>query len=269
MTEEVDSLLEEYREIAREAQTLTFLPRDIELQKQAVEDLNEFINKLNSCQIVAIENGEEENANLILAMRCCCKAVRSELKMWIGTKNGSWVDAWDHLIDAQEFLKSAQAAHEFTRTGDIDRLRSKYDWIEKFVFPPQMYLSPGLVVDKYLCSICGGDYQNCEHLAGLPYWGQICSRIIEDAKTREVSVVDQPEDKKCRITHFSTDDGKVRDRMTWTKFTPDDDSRLSSLTEGGNQFTGIVMRPSGVYSEEEIQQLRDTRSSLRKDGLNR
>lgn len=255
MTEDIAPLLDEYREVASNAQTLTFLPRDEELQLSVVEDIDEIIKKLNARQQTAISERDEETANLILAMRCGCKAVRAELNMWLALKNEEWVDAWNDLIDAQDFLQSAQAAHNFARTTDIQNLRAKYDWIETFVFPPQIYLSPGLLVHQFLCSICGEDYRECNHIAGLPYWGQICSRIIHDATAREVSVVDEPEDKKCRITHFSTDDGLVRDKMTWRKFTPDEDSRLASLTDGGHRFTGIVLRPTGVYSEEELNAL--------------
>jgi len=258
MTEDGIPLLTEYRDLARDAQTLTFLPRDTDLQLEAVENLTEFIQTVNGRQQEAIEQRDEDTANLLLAMRCGCKAVRAELNMWLALKNQDWGTAWSKLVDAQDFIQSAQVAHTFTRTKDIQNLREKYDWIETFVFPPQTYLSPGLVVDQFLCSICGDDYQDCEHIAGLPYWGQICSRIIEEATVREVSVVDEPEDKNCRITHFSTDDGMVRSKMTWEKIAPDNDSQLASLTEGGNRFTGIVLQPNGVYSQEDIDAFQQT-----------
>jgi len=258
MTENGVPLLTEYRDLARDAQTLTFLPRDTELQLEAVENLTEFIQTVNGHQQEAIEQRDEDTANLLLAMRCGCKAVRAELNMWLALKNQDWGTAWSELVDAQDFIQSAQVAHTFTRTKDIQNLREKYNWIETFVFPPQTYLSPGLVVDQFLCSICGDDYQDCEHIAGLPYWGQICSRIIEEATVREVSVVDEPEDKNCRITHFSTDDGMVRSKMTWEKITPDNDSQLASLTEDGNRFTGIVLQPNGVYSQEDIDAFQQT-----------
>lgn len=248
-------LVKEYREVAHNAQTLTFLPRDASSQREAIEGLNEFITRLNARQQEAIEDHNEEAANLHLAMRCGCKAVRAELNMWLALKNEEWGDAWSELIDAQDFLKSAQAAHAFARTPDIENLRGKYDRIEKFAFPPQSYLSPGLLVEKYLCSICGEDYGDCEHIAGLPYWGQLCSRIIHDATAREVSVVDEPEDKNCRITHFTTDDGLVRNKMTWEEFEPDDDSKLANLTDNGKGFIGIVLQPTGTYNEAEINAL--------------
>lgn len=255
MTAEDIPLLEEYQDIASNAQTLTFLPRNADLQKEAVNELNEFIETVTTRQQEAIKQRDEDTANLLLAMRCGCKAVRAELNMWLSLKNQDWGTAWSKLVDAQDFLKSAQASHSFARTEDIRNLRKKYDWIETFVFPPQTYMSPGLVVDQFLCSICGKDYQGCEHKAGLPYWGQICSRIIDESTVREVSVVDEPEDKNCRITHFSTDDGMVRNKMTWEKFAPEEESHLASLTGGGYRFTGIVLQPTGVYSEEDINAL--------------
>lgn len=247
MNKKIEEVLSEFPEIIKEAQQLTFLPRDQQLQEESIAELSDYIDQLNSVQRIAINDRDEDTANRILAIRCSCRAVHSELRMWLSLKEENWAEAWDHLVDAQDFLRSAQASHELMRTPNIKNMQSKYEWIEKFVFPPQIYMSPGFVVTRFTCSICGNDYSECEHIDGLPYWGQICSRIIEDTNVREVSVVNEPEDKKCRIIQFSTDDGYIRNKMTWEKKEPDEVPNFPDFEPGEHIFTGIVMKPDGVY----------------------
>lgn len=247
MNEKIEEVLSRFEEIIGDAQALTYLTRKKELQEESVTELTDYIDELNSAQKMAIKDRDEDTANRILAIRCSCRAIRSELRVWLSLKEENWAEAWDHLVDAQDFLQSAQAAHEIMRKPSIQNMQGKYEWIEKFVFPPQAYMSPGLIVTKFTCSICGNDFSECEHRDGLPYWGQICSRIIEDTNVREVSVVDEPEDKKCRIIQFSTDDGYIRNKMTWEKKEPEEVPNFPDFEPGEHIFTGIVMKPDGVY----------------------
>ena len=65
------------------------------------------------------------------------------------------------------------------------------------------------------CSICGHEYEDCEHLKGKPYMGKFCSVIVREvAELDHVAVVDHPADKRCRVMKFTVEEG-VRDRMTW------------------------------------------------------
>jgi hypothetical protein len=44
--------------------------------------------------------------------------------------------------------------------------------------------------------------------------GQLCGRIVEEADMKEVSVVEEPADKRCRALSIS-DGEMMRDVMTW------------------------------------------------------
>ena len=90
----------------------------------------------------------------------------------------------------------------------------RLDAIEKLVFPPQIFLSTGMIVRSEICSICEKDYADCEHLVGMPYWGRFCFRRLKDIRPDHVAIVEEPANKLCRLTHFSAEGG-MRNRMTW------------------------------------------------------
>jgi len=65
------------------------------------------------------------------------------------------------------------------------------------------------------CGICGSDYEDCGHVSGRAYMGRLCCRIVRQfASLDHVAIVEEPADKRCRVTHFSEGD-KRRNKMTW------------------------------------------------------
>jgi hypothetical protein len=142
------------------------------------------------------------------------RALRSELQMWIRLKNEEWESAWDSLIDAQEWASSAKSADQISRFCGVDEYKEKLSNHEKFLFPPHQYVSPGMVVNSYECSICGEEYDSCPHLEGVAYNGVFCNRVLRDIEFTEVSLVDEPHDKRARVRGHYVDDG-FRNQMTW------------------------------------------------------
>ncbi len=92
--------------------------------------------------------------------------------------------------------------------------------LEQLLFPPQVFMSTGMVVERAQCSVCGSEYGECGHVKGRAYMGVMCHEIVCDAKLREVSVVRDPGSKHCRVERFS-DNGGWRDIMTWLPVPPD------------------------------------------------
>lgn len=98
----------------------------------------------------------------------------------------------------------------------------KLEAIEELVFPPQVFISSGMIVGKQECSICGAEYGDCNHLVGKPYMGRFCYIIAKDLSLDHVSIVEHPADKRCRVQHFDVEGG-TRNRMTW-KIEPKEDA---------------------------------------------
>lgn len=86
-------------------------------------------------------------------------------------------------------------------------------------------------------------------------WGFFCQRVVDGvAGTREVSIVDNPEDKTARVTEHIIDDGIIRDQLTWKKTEMDeeetekyDDRSDNHLMTRGISMTADDSEPD--YSE--------------------
>lgn len=213
----VDDLLAEYDAVAKEIQSMTFLARASELQESTLGIADEFLQKLAAHKAASISDGDETAANQALAMELAIRAVRAELSMWLRLKRDDPEGAWDDLVTAQYTRNAASSVHRQigVETIQLDNLSEKLLLVEHWLFPPQMFTSIGGTVDRRECSICGHDYEACDHIRGRAYMGELCYTIIREfTRLEEVSIVNEPADKRCRITHFS-DRGQMRNKMTW------------------------------------------------------
>jgi hypothetical protein len=100
-------------------------------------------------------------------------------------------------------------------------------------------MSTGLIIEHTDCSICGEIYDECDHVAGRAYMGRICSQVVRGIReVTEVSIVEHPADKRCRVFNF-TDNGIKRDLMTW-RIMPSDPPKED--TEVGLKIAGYAAR---------------------------
>ena len=142
----------------------------------------------------------------------CWTFLRSEIRMWLLLKDEKPDEAWEELINAQTAAVAAARAHN--AFSHLERRAEYLETIEATVFPPQVFVSAGVIVRYQECSICGNEYGECAHVAGRPYLGRFCSIIARDIAADHTAIVKSPADKGCRITHFDNGDGN-RNRMTW------------------------------------------------------
>lgn len=218
MSELSKELFAEFESVANDAQALAFLPRDTTLQQEAVTKVQAFLGVLAKNKELAVSRQDDQSANTILSMELALLCVRSHIEMWVAAKEGAGEEAWDHLVSAQQFCDAAirvrrQLGKNYDLTG-LENVRAALEAIETTVFPPQMFMSPGGTIDARECSICGGNYDDCDHIKGYAYLGKQCHTIIRDFHMREVSFVTNPANKRARVVQFE-DGGKIRNKMTW------------------------------------------------------
>jgi len=216
----------EFSETANELQKFCFITRAKELQLEACDKLEILKARAGQIKKETINDGDEDSANAMLSFEEMIVALISELKMWIALKGDDADAAWNHLVSAQYAARIAMQVHSVADhlDGYVDHLHI----LEHVLFPPQAFLSPGMIIERSKCSICGRDYEECDHVVGKAYMGEICVRIIEEVKElTEVSLVTEPANKRARIIRISDEDGILRDVMTWqpvsnnTKGNPD------------------------------------------------
>lgn len=74
-------------------------------------------------------------------------------------------------------------------------------------------MSIGYVVRAAECSVCGIDPEDCAHVAGREYEGELCYRIIKEVDLLEVSLVERPEQPDARIESISVSNSEIRERL--------------------------------------------------------
>jgi hypothetical protein len=212
MNEKWSERVENFNATVHDSEILLSVARDSDLQRSAVAQLSDLSIKLKNCKQEAIADENEDRANVILGMECVAEAIKAELSMWLLLKEEMPEKAWDNLIAAQTATSGAIRAHR--QFAHLENHAERLDAIEKLVFPPQIFLSVGMIVRKEICTICNSDYDACAHVVGMPYWGVFCSRRLENIELDHVSIVENPANKLCRVTRFSVEGG-TRNRMTW------------------------------------------------------
>jgi hypothetical protein len=198
--------------LADECQRYRYMARAIELQQDAIAKLDAFEAIVDAGRQDARACGRDDDANACLSLQSVVHALASELRMFVALKEDRTGDAWDHLVAAQNAAHGALMAH-----GAVAAERHLLQLLahEENLFPPQIFLSLGMVVAHSQCSICESRYGECTHVAGRAYAGEFCTRVItEVAQLDEVSVVMDPKDKRRRVTAIGID-GVQRDYLTW------------------------------------------------------
>ena len=235
MTNAVPPFIQSLDRRVKQIQPLLYITRAVELQEGAIEYLAQFAVEIAHEKAIAINANQEEYANALLGCECIIGALQAELRMWILLKQGEPDKAWDQLIAAQKACMAAARAHDGFGEAS-SQLWRRLDRLEHVMFPPQAFLSSGLILEEFHCSICENGYEVCSHIRGLPYMGQFCQVVITKAEVDHVSLVDSPNDKRCRVVLVGVEGG-MRNQMTWLIGQPDSDDAPTETIETSGRIS--------------------------------
>lgn len=218
LSEEVKEFFEEYNRLVDSSQNFAIFVRDIDLQKIEITNLEKYIQKGEDLKTNK-ELFAEADLNLILFLIISADAVKCELSMIVHLKNNEMDSAWAYLVQAQTNVSIAARNHPFD--GDhLNGYVSRLEAYEKLLFPKMMFNSVGGIIREAKCSICKRDYDECDHIKGKIYKGDLCVREIHKMDLEEVSIVKNPANKLCRQLTI-TNNGKEIDLMTLKEKTTD------------------------------------------------
>ena len=233
----IDTFLNRFRDVVDTVQGLAKFVRGKEFHESSILALEELVCECTAHKDCAITEQMEEYANAFLAFEFMAKALIEEFRFYLALKRDEPSAAWDHLIDAQSAATCAMKSHAVASHLDgkyfrphksgqsgIEETNSDYIYggyigklhlLEKLLFPPPVFLSPGIVVKESECSICGSDYGNCDHITGRPYMGKLCEQIVKAMEVLEVSMVSSPASKHARVLGYPDESGAMRDFFSW------------------------------------------------------
>ena len=130
----------------------------------------------------------------------------------------AWIQMWD-CKERLEYISN------FCFENTLDWVFSTIESLNKTFldkFGPGIYFSAEFLVEQSACSICKKDFRSCEHISGRIYDGILCSIIIQRFQGKGVSIVENPEDPRCRIWPWKVEGNNINWICIMTDFKLDD-----------------------------------------------
>ncbi|QJX01071.1 hypothetical protein [Frigoriglobus tundricola] len=169
----------------------------IEFQEESVRALAELATKLEEFKKHAQAKKDEDTANAAYGVCLYARGVLAFLSMWIDLKLNRLDTAWDSLIDAQNRVGCALRVQPNESFEGINRV---LHFLEKAIFPPQLFTSSGHQFRGLKCNICDQEYGECDHVSGKLYMGVMCTRLVQEiTEVDHVAIVPDPADKHLRL----------------------------------------------------------------------
>lgn len=225
----IPQLIDEYLAAVEKASKFEYFVRAKELQQEQIERLVHLKNRIKSFKYGAIQAGQEQAANALFHLQCGLNAKIAFLEMWVLLKEDNAYEAWDKLIDAQEYITIAIRADD--RGVGLEEFLDRLRTVETLVFPGyNLYNSWGAVIRGGKCTVCHKSFDECDHVEGLVYWGKLCLRVHPEIVSLDhVAMVEKPHDRRCVVTEITMEDGYYRDYMTWRKTKKDDEPEEGTI----------------------------------------
>ena len=170
--------VKDFNAVIEDAEAFRGIARCSELQRNAVASLTTLRAEVADLKHKAVAGGDEDTANLLLGYECATASLISDLNMWILLKQERPDEAWDELVSAQ--MSSLDAARAHMGFKHAVHHYQRLVVVEKVIFPPQVFVSAGMIVTNQECSICGKEYEDCEHLIGRTIHGRNMSHNCEN-----------------------------------------------------------------------------------------
>ena len=193
----------------------SFAACDLAVQAEATTKLQQFARVLDAKRD-RLSKEDDECANNFLGFHCYAESVINLLQMWTSVRNGDAHAGWDFLISAQDLARSAMRASELC-SNCMDEYAHHLIALERIVFPRQQFVSSSIITKRSKCSLCDGPMHECDHIPGMAYNGTFCIEIVEEISgVDHLALVDDPEDKRCRLTQLPRD-GYSIDSLTFER----------------------------------------------------
>ncbi|NCS94529.1 MAG: hypothetical protein GW761_12090 [Leptospira sp.] len=111
------------------------------------------------------------------------------------TLENLWILLWDcrERILVKNYIPESQILVNILK--ELDLIEAKFD--ENY--GKGIYTSMVTKIKSEICSICKENIKLCDHKAGSFYNGIRCIGIVEDFELITSDIVENPEDKRCRI----------------------------------------------------------------------
>lgn len=176
-----------------------FAKSNFEAAKQLAEELTVYITDYEKS---STNNHPDEFYNDCFIFKKFASLLNSYAEYWSKVCVGLYSESWDTLQDVLDLLRLIKKFSRFDATSLFKFLERQAQSLE-LLYPYSLFCSIEAVVGRADCSICGKNIESmeCIHIAGELYRGKLAYGIVKEfKKLLSVSLVENPEDKRCKIT---------------------------------------------------------------------
>ena len=177
-------LIDEFNQMAAIAQKKAFITVGIEIQKEEIETIQNYLKELSELKSEFVKKDLENEANLVYCIENSLLAIAYELQMLVHLKEDKMSEAWNNLVRAQVIYGTVISNSPF-QSEENDNYLNRLEQYEKLLFPNLYFQSVGGIIKESHCSICNQKSGKCDHIKGKLYKGELCTRVITDIQLEE------------------------------------------------------------------------------------
>lgn len=213
ITINIGTLIEEYVKVSNETWPRLCAATATSILRPIISRLESLRIRLRQGKIAANQNSAFSVADAMLGRECLISCMYHEAQMWIGLREERPHDAWRDFVGAEQYLQLAlrtPAAIEFEHL-----CANRLSRLQETLFPHMMYMSCGYDHGAGRCTICERPLDECEHVKGRIYGGQVCAEFdLKFFDVDHVAVVEQPMSKHCYMSHQRQPNEDWLDRLS-------------------------------------------------------
>lgn len=164
----------------------------------AIKEAEALITVINSIKDSASEE-IELNATYILTI--FFKFLISLSVYWRHIESESYHESWCALQDGIDYLRTLKRFYPYKKNKVVCFFEKQLIKLET-LYPYKLFSSPGFIVDRFECSICGNDIDSdlCPHMKGELYFGEIAYAVARNIKDIDhFAIVTNPTNKRLTI----------------------------------------------------------------------
>lgn len=194
---------------------------------KAISKAQYFVEKCQSFLFEGI-TGEYEDINDVLLCGIFFRGIQNFAHLKQMTVSSDWVtfpelvdQVWFEIWDCKERLEyTSSFINSFIKTDNLDWIFDDISSLCQDVYKEYghgLYLSPGILVEKITCNICGQDMRACEHITKNIYSGRICEKVLHKRKAvgNHILITERPDDPRCRLWPWQNPDHLLYKQWPW------------------------------------------------------
>lgn len=163
---------------------------------------------------------QEDLCNKIWCIEQVLEIVTTYLKTFNTLKEGKFYDAWVLLenIELQVKFLKPHFENKFSQYG-IDLISRQVEQFQS-LYPYEVFFSPEILALRKRCNICNKEVlirNPCGHKVGKLYQGEMCIRIVEEAKLLSIAAVKNPVQKYSVAFSIDPETGQSVDQYNYSR----------------------------------------------------